>query len=127
MIDEQAFVQAILANPTDDGPRLVYADWLEERGDLRGEFLRTLTALLRMPRKDKRQAGFRKRLKELRAPLDAEALAWFNALRYRTAFAALARPLTPRNGFPEKRVAQAERRLGRRPRRLSRGIRGKHD
>lgn len=25
-------LSAILANPTDDGVRLVYADWLEERG-----------------------------------------------------------------------------------------------
>ena len=112
MADEQALVQAILANPTDDGPRLVYADWLEERGDLRGEFLRIQTALTRMPRKDKQQARFRKRLKEMRSTIGSEALAWFNALRYRTAFAALARPLTPRDGVPEERVAQEERRLG---------------
>jgi uncharacterized protein (TIGR02996 family) len=112
MVDEQAFVPTILANPTDEGPRLVYADCLEERGDPRGVFLRLQTALMRMPRKDKRQARFRKRLKELRSRLDAEALAWFNTLRYRTAFAALDRPLTPRDGVPEKRVAEAERGLG---------------
>jgi len=29
----------------DDGLRLVYADWLEERGDVRGEFLRTAVAI----------------------------------------------------------------------------------
>jgi uncharacterized protein (TIGR02996 family) len=112
MADEPAFVPAILANPTDEGPRLVYADWLEERGDPRGEFLRLQTALMGMPRKDKRWAGLRKRLKELRSRLDAEALAWFNTLRYRTAFAALDRPLKPRDGVPEKRVAEAERDLG---------------
>jgi uncharacterized protein (TIGR02996 family) len=33
MSDEAAFLNAILANPEDDAPRLVYADWLEERGD----------------------------------------------------------------------------------------------
>jgi uncharacterized protein (TIGR02996 family) len=112
MVDEQGFVQAILANLTDDGPRLVYADWLEERGDPRGEFLRIQTALTRMPRKDQQQAPFRKRLKELRSTIGSDALAWFNALRYRTVFAALARPLTRKDGFPEKRVAQGERRLG---------------
>src|SRR6516162_10276737 len=111
MVDEQAFVQAILANLTDDGPRLVYADWLEERGDPRGEFLRLQTALTRMPRKDKQQARFRKHLKQLRAHLDAEALAWLNTLRYRTAFAALDRPLRPRDGVSEKRIATGERRL----------------
>lgn len=29
---EQAFKAAILANPEDPAPRLVFADWLEERG-----------------------------------------------------------------------------------------------
>jgi uncharacterized protein (TIGR02996 family) len=112
MTDERAFREAIIANPTDDGSRLVYADWLEERGDLRGEFLRIKTALARMPRKDKQQTRLRKRLKELRSALDAEALAWFNTLRYRTAFADLDRPLKPKDGVPEKRVAEGERRLG---------------
>ena len=34
------FLQAILADPDDDTPRLIYADWLEEQGDPRGEFIR---------------------------------------------------------------------------------------
>jgi uncharacterized protein (TIGR02996 family) len=42
MTDEAAFLQAIIAAPDDDSIRLVYADWLEERGDCRGEFLRLL-------------------------------------------------------------------------------------
>jgi uncharacterized protein (TIGR02996 family) len=29
----QAFLSAIVANPDDPTPRLIYADWLEERGD----------------------------------------------------------------------------------------------
>jgi uncharacterized protein (TIGR02996 family) len=33
MSDEAAFLNAILAKPTDNAPRLVYADWLNERGD----------------------------------------------------------------------------------------------
>jgi uncharacterized protein (TIGR02996 family) len=36
-----ALYEAILANPADDLPRLVYADWLEEHGDAeRSEFIR---------------------------------------------------------------------------------------
>jgi uncharacterized protein (TIGR02996 family) len=39
------FLRAIIAHPEDDLPRLVYADWLEERGDPRGEFIRLQFAL----------------------------------------------------------------------------------
>jgi uncharacterized protein (TIGR02996 family) len=50
--DEAAFLNAILANPEDDAPRLVYADWLDERGDPASEakaaFLRA-TASLALP------------------------------------------------------------------------------
>lgn len=35
------FLQSILADPDNDGPRLVYADWLDENGDgARAEFIR---------------------------------------------------------------------------------------
>ena len=34
------FLRAIAANPADEAKRLVFADWLEERGDWRAEFLR---------------------------------------------------------------------------------------
>jgi uncharacterized protein (TIGR02996 family) len=40
MTEERAFLLAILERPADDAPKLIYADWLEERGDPRGEFLR---------------------------------------------------------------------------------------
>ena len=36
---EEALLAAVYAQPRDDGPRLVYADWLLERGDPRGEFI----------------------------------------------------------------------------------------
>jgi uncharacterized protein (TIGR02996 family) len=48
MSDEVAFLQAILANPADDAPRLVYADWLDEQGDdfaaAKATYLRMTTA-----------------------------------------------------------------------------------
>src|SRR5262245_20631701 len=40
MDTEQSFMKAILEAPEDDGIRLVFADWLEERGDPRAEFIR---------------------------------------------------------------------------------------
>lgn len=40
MTDESAFIKAIAANPADTLRPLVYADWLDERGDPRGRLLR---------------------------------------------------------------------------------------
>jgi uncharacterized protein (TIGR02996 family) len=41
--DEEAFLRAIRRKPPDNGIRLIYADWLEERGDeRRAEYLRVL-------------------------------------------------------------------------------------
>lgn len=37
--EEDAMLAAIEAAPDEDGPRLVYADWLQQRGDPRGEFI----------------------------------------------------------------------------------------
>jgi uncharacterized protein (TIGR02996 family) len=36
---EAEFLRAIAADPGDDAPRLVYADWLLEKGDPRGDFI----------------------------------------------------------------------------------------
>jgi uncharacterized protein (TIGR02996 family) len=44
-MDETAFLAAIAARPAESGPRLVYADWLEERGDPRGPLLRDVCRL----------------------------------------------------------------------------------
>ena len=35
-----AFLQDIKQNPDDNTPRLIFADWLEENGDPRREFVR---------------------------------------------------------------------------------------
>lgn len=48
--DEDALLAAIAAAPLDDAPRLVYADWLQERGhEARAEYLRTVVRLLHPP------------------------------------------------------------------------------
>jgi uncharacterized protein (TIGR02996 family) len=46
---ETAFIDAIRKNPDDDDARAVYADWLEEHGDARGEYLRLEAQLHRIP------------------------------------------------------------------------------
>ena len=40
MDDTEEFIAEIVANPADITPRLIFADWLEEQGDPRGEFIR---------------------------------------------------------------------------------------
>lgn len=45
MTDEQAFLAAIKNQPHDDAAKLAYADWLEEQGDPRGEYLRGVMQL----------------------------------------------------------------------------------
>jgi uncharacterized protein (TIGR02996 family) len=46
---EKNFLAAIAANPDDDEARSVYADWLDDRGDPRGEFLRLEMQLRAIP------------------------------------------------------------------------------
>lgn len=46
MSEEQSFLAALKANPADDTTRLVYADWLDDRGDAaRAEYLRAVVEL----------------------------------------------------------------------------------
>jgi uncharacterized protein (TIGR02996 family) len=48
MPDADAFLRTIAETPADDGPRLVYADWLEEQGESdRAEFIRLQIELAR--------------------------------------------------------------------------------
>jgi uncharacterized protein (TIGR02996 family) len=64
MTHQDAFLQAILENPDDDTPRLIYADYLDEHGDPdRAEFIRVQVALATLPPDDSRrgQLGDRER------------------------------------------------------------------
>jgi uncharacterized protein (TIGR02996 family) len=62
------FVAAVRAELDDDLPRLIYADYLEERGDPRGEFIRAQVELAHLPADDPR----RKELKDREASLLAK-------------------------------------------------------
>src|SRR5205807_8669086 len=52
--EERPFLQAISEEPRDEGSRLVFADWLEERGDPLGEFLRNQCRLAKLARGEAR-------------------------------------------------------------------------
>src|SRR5437764_15277308 len=74
MDDADAFLDLIRLHPDDDGPRLVYADWLDDHGDpARAEFVRVQCALARLPPRDPRHAELRRREAEL---LDAHRTDW---------------------------------------------------
>lgn len=70
---EEAFLESIRANPRDDTTRLVYADWLEERGDPRAAYLRVLCEWLARQTDGDQQLMERER--ELRASADRRWLA----------------------------------------------------
>ncbi len=75
MTDDDAFLRAIQAAPHDNLPRLVYADWLDERCDVRGQFLRVHLALRMLtPDHVQRPAG-EAELSRLRRGLDPAWLA----------------------------------------------------
>jgi uncharacterized protein (TIGR02996 family) len=62
----EALLQAVCEEPDDDGPRLVYADWLEEHGDPeRAEFIRVQCRLARLPEGDAQRPQLQRREDEL--------------------------------------------------------------
>jgi len=79
MPDEGSFLQAILVNPADDLPKLVYADWLEEQqtneAARKAEFIRVQAALLKGDTKEQRHKRNRIRVRELSAQLPVGWLA----------------------------------------------------
>jgi uncharacterized protein (TIGR02996 family) len=84
-MDDTAFLRAILDNPADDAPRLVYADWLEEQNDpaaaAKAEFLRATAELAtRAGNKGWKRARGR-RLHALAAGLDPDWLVVVSRLR----------------------------------------------
>jgi uncharacterized protein (TIGR02996 family) len=89
MNDEIPFLDEIKANPGDLTLRLVYADWLEERGDARGEYLRVdcelQTLISEVAADDSAGAAKARRLRahltRLGKTLDAAWIAIFDGLR----------------------------------------------
>jgi uncharacterized protein (TIGR02996 family) len=75
MSDDLGFLHDIIAHPDDPVPRLVYADWLDERDDPRGEFLRLELQFRELPEVDPQRKTIRLRLHELRKHIDSSWLA----------------------------------------------------
>jgi uncharacterized protein (TIGR02996 family) len=65
LVVRQAFLAEILANPEDDTPRLVYADWLTDHGSAQGEFIRVQCERARLAEEDERQEELAEREREL--------------------------------------------------------------
>jgi uncharacterized protein (TIGR02996 family) len=79
MGDESALLHAIDANPDDDTPRLVYADWLQENGDPeRAEFIRIQIEWFRRRERNEETRKLLDRAKEL---LDANVGTWTKEIR----------------------------------------------
>jgi uncharacterized protein (TIGR02996 family) len=76
--EEEALIQAILAAPADRAARLVYADWLEERGDARADYLRQELALAGLKRTGRKAKELRASLQELRSRIEPAWLAVFD-------------------------------------------------
>jgi uncharacterized protein (TIGR02996 family) len=81
MTDESAFLEAVRAAPKDRATRLVYADWLEERGDPNGELIRIEEESAELPVFSDRFWLLKPRRNELRSRAAPD---WLAAMRYGT-------------------------------------------
>jgi uncharacterized protein (TIGR02996 family) len=93
MTDEAAFLEAIRAAPNDLAPRLVYADWLDDHSDPRGELIRIEEEMRTLPAFADRYWELKPRRNELRQGAHAD---WRAAFGYGT----VARPLFG-HGIPD--------------------------
>ena len=104
MPDDSGFLAAIAQSPADDTPRLVYADWLDERCDPRAEYVRLRVALRR--RRYPGRATQLARLRALEPALDRDwVAAAFPAPRlsitvYRASASPVTDPVTKFGGQP---------------------------
>jgi uncharacterized protein (TIGR02996 family) len=85
MTPEEAFLADIIESPDDDGPRLIFADWLEDHDQAdRAAFIRVQIELAALPHDDPRRPGLKtteRRLQEQHerlwaAPLSEIASDW---------------------------------------------------
>src|SRR5262245_63846653 len=65
MRESEVLLQQVIDRPEWDGPRLIYADWLGERNDPRGEFIRVQCALAQLPASHDRRPELQARADEL--------------------------------------------------------------
>src|SRR4051794_39927039 len=75
---DEVFMRDILASPGDDTPRMVYADWLTDGGDPRGEFIHAQCLMAGMAWDDPRRWELEGRERDL---LERHQDAWLGPLR----------------------------------------------
>jgi uncharacterized protein (TIGR02996 family) len=73
--DEQSLLERIRSDPGDLALRLVYEDWLEERGDARAELLKLQRAIAELDPDHVQWTSHEHRISELSRGLDAQWLA----------------------------------------------------
>ena len=79
-MSHESFLAEIINNPDDDTPRLIYADWLEEQGDPRSEFIRLQCEIASRPSYDPALSELREQEQRF---LDQHAPNWSKpVLRY---------------------------------------------
>jgi uncharacterized protein (TIGR02996 family) len=79
-VTESELVADVIAAPDDDAPRLVYADWLQERGDPRGELIALQCELVRADAADEPPGRTRPLREQVRALIAAHHDAWLGPL-----------------------------------------------
>jgi uncharacterized protein (TIGR02996 family) len=78
--EEESFVQSVREAPQDEARRLVFADWLEERGDVRADFLRIESRLRGMDARETAYPAATARGLELRDGIEVD---WVDGLGWR--------------------------------------------
>mgnify|MGYP002623969321 CR=1 FL=1 len=79
MCSESHFLAEIEADPNNGAAKLVYADWLEERGDPRAEMIQIREKLRTLSPLDTPYWDLKERFRELR---DQQETDWLNAMKY---------------------------------------------
>ncbi len=75
----ETLLNEVIENPHDLAPRLIYADWLEEHGDCRGEFIRLQHRMQDMPLRYNRAIVLHLRDRQLRQQI---RLPWLRLMQY---------------------------------------------
>lgn len=129
MTDEAALLAAILANPDEDTPRLMFADWLDENGHPeRAEFVRVQIEVTRLPEAERPTAYYRGLLTRFRQLVAAHAEAWTRALGVPRTRALFRRGFVEEITFaPDEVPTGANRALFREPLRVVKVARGPRD
>ena len=82
MANDEAFIRAIAADPSSDSTRLVYADWLEEHGNIpAADYLRTEADLAKLPPESPEAPRLRNRLWQAWTTVDPKWLLTFTQPR----------------------------------------------